>query len=308
MRITAIREKTVSVAAPMRNASIGFSDMTASALVIESDVMRNAKPLLGLAFNSVGRYGHGGLLRERFMPRLLDARSEDYLDADGANFDPFKVFALVMRNEKPGGHGERPGAVGLIDAAIWDLAAKIEQKPLWALLAERFGIADAGAPVPVYASGGHYRDGDDCGLLDDEIRSSRERGFTQFKIKFGAAAPDQDLRRVETALHVLGSGAALALDCNGTLPLARALELAAALAPYDIAWLKEPVDPLDFELHRRLAAECVMPLATGENIFSSADMRNLVRYAGLRPDRDLLQMDISLSYGIVEYLEDAAPP
>jgi L-alanine-DL-glutamate epimerase-like enolase superfamily enzyme len=75
-----------------------------------------------------------------------------------------------------------------------------------------------------------------------------------------------------------------------------------ALEPYRLAWIEEPVEPLDYELHRELRAGMATPLATGENIFSARDLRNLLRYAGLNPERDLLQMDISLSYGIVEYL------
>src|SRR5262249_12466573 len=80
MRITALREKTVSIGAPVRNASIAFDAMTASALVVETDAMRNGKKVCGVAFDSVGRYGHGGLLRERFFPRLLSADPQDYLD------------------------------------------------------------------------------------------------------------------------------------------------------------------------------------------------------------------------------------
>lgn len=302
MRITSIREKTVALGAAMRNASIGFGGMTASALVVESDIRRGGRALCGLAFDSIGRYGHGGLLRERFIPRLLAAAPDDTLDPTGANFDPARAWAIAMRDEKPGGHGERPGAVGLLDAAIWDLVAKIEEKPLWRVLAERFSGGAAAARVPVYASGGHYRDTDDLGALDAEIRRYLALGYTRVKIKIGGASLAEDRRRIETALALLGAGAALAVDCNGTLKRDDAHALCAALADYGLAWIEEPVDPLDYELHADLAATWPTPLATGENIFSLADTRNLLRHAGLRRDRDLLQMDISLSYGITEYL------
>jgi L-alanine-DL-glutamate epimerase-like enolase superfamily enzyme len=301
MRITEIREKTVPLASPMRNARIGFGAMTASALVVVTDVVRRGRPVVGLAFDSVGRYGHGGLLRERFLPRLLAADPKDYLDAEGGP-DPFKVAALAMRDEKPGGHGERPGAVGLIDAAIWDLAAKLEGKPLWRLLAERFGNPDATGPIPVYASGGHYRDGDDRALLRDELRRYRDLGYRRVKIKCGGLPLTQDLARIEAAIGVLGSGSDLAVDCNGTMSKDDALALFAALEEWNVAWIEEPVDPLDYALHAELARRSPLPLATGENLFSAADTLNLLRHGGLRPDRDLLQMDISLSYGIVEYL------
>ena len=304
MRILAIREKTVPLASSLRNANIGFGAMTASALVVATDAVREGKPVNGLAFDSIGRYGHGGLLRERFIPRLLAAKPEDYADARGDNIDPAKLWAIAMQDEKPGGHGERPGAVGLIDAAAWDIVAKLEGKPLWRVLAERFG-EDGMAPdgsVAVYASGGHYRPSGDLDGLKDEIRRYVDLGHMRIKIKIGGAPLAADLKRVEAALAILGTGSALALDCNGTFDRARAFEYLDALAPYGLAWLEEPVDPLDFELHRELAATTPMPLATGENIFSVADARNLLRHGGLRPARDWLQMDISLSYGIVEYL------
>ena len=112
--------------------------MTASAVVMVSDVMRNGRPLIGVAFDSIGRYGHGALLRERFVPRLLNASPSEYAGPYGPGICPHKLWSLVMKNEKAGGHGERAGAVGLIDAAAWDLQAKIEDKPLWALLHEKF--------------------------------------------------------------------------------------------------------------------------------------------------------------------------
>src|SRR5215471_9587175 len=158
----------------MRNAQISFDDMTASAVVVVSDLIRNGRPVIGLAFDSIGRYGHGGLLRERFIPRLLAASPDDYADERGG-IDPRRAWSVLMRNEKSGGHGERPGAVGLIDAALWDLTARVEQKPLWAVLAERFGTT-ATRSVAVYASGGHYRGDDDLAALNSEIRACLDAG------------------------------------------------------------------------------------------------------------------------------------
>jgi D(-)-tartrate dehydratase len=78
------------------------------------------------------------------------------------------------------------------------------------------------------------------------------------------------------------------------------------LAPYRLAWWEEPCDPLDYALLNELSAADLMPLATGENILSAADTRNLLRYGGMKPSRDWLQMDISLSYGVPEYLRIVA--
>ena len=301
MKIVAAHERTVPLAAAVRNARIGFETMTASALVLVSDVWRDGKPVAGLAFDSIGRYGHGGLLRERFLPRLLAAPADTYADAARDTIDPFRVWSVVMRDEKPGGHGERPAAVGLIDAAAWDLVAKLEHKPLWRVLADRFCGGDAAPRVPNYGSGGHYRPGDDAGQLQDELRRYRDLGYRRAKIKVGGAALDADRRRIEAALDVMGAGN-LAVDCNGTLESDAAHALFRALQGYGLAWIEEPVDPLDYDLHAELARAWPVPIGTGENLFSFADARNLLRHGGLRPDRDWLQLDISLSYGIPEYL------
>jgi L-alanine-DL-glutamate epimerase-like enolase superfamily enzyme len=306
MKIVAIHETTVALSAPMRNADIAFDAMTASAVAVVTDRRAAGRPLIGLGFDSIGRYGHGGLLRERFIPRLLAANPEDYAAAAGDAIDPARAWAVLMRNEKAGGHGERAGAVGVLDAALWDLAAKAEGKPLWRLLADRFNGGTALARVPAYASGGHYRDGDEAAALGAELRSYRERGYTRFKMKIGGAPLARDKARIEVALGVAGEGARLAVDGNGATGREAALALLRALEPYRLAWFEEPCDPLDYALLAEISAVARMPLATGENIFSAADARNLLRYGGLKPARDWLQMDISLAYGVPEYLRIVA--
>lgn len=299
MRIVAVKERTIRLTAASRNSSISFDGMTASALAVYTDAYKDGKPLVGYAFDSIGRYAHGGLLQERFIPRLLAVSPSEYND-DGNCIAPAKAWSVMMRNEKAGGHGERPGAVGLLDAALWDIAAKQADLPLWAHLASVDGRTPSNT-IAIYASGGHYRDDNDIALLGEDIRQAIARGHSRFKIKIGGVAPDEDIRRIEAVLSLLEPGMTLAVDGNGTFSLAVATEYAQRLSTLPIAWLEEPVHPLDYDLHRQLAESCAIPLATGENIFSADDTRNLLRHGGLRPDRDILQFDVSLSYGIVEY-------
>jgi len=301
-RIVNIIERTVSLASGMSNAGISFDTMTASAVVLVSDLVRNGKPLVGLAFDSIGRYGHGALLQERFIPRILQASPESYGTDAGAGIDPFKLWALMMKNEKSGGHGERAGAVGLLDAAAWDLQAKIEHKPLWALLNERFPGARQPSRTAIYASGGHYRPGVGAKGLADEIARYQDQGYRRFKIKAGALSIAEDQQRIEAVIRTLGDNAsALSVDFNGCLAEHNALPWLEALQPYGLAWLEEPVEALDYQLLAHCARHSQTPVSTGENLFSLADTRNLLRYGGLRPGRDMLNVDISLGYGIVEY-------
>jgi L-alanine-DL-glutamate epimerase-like enolase superfamily enzyme len=302
MKITAIREKTVSIQSEIRNAFISFSEMTVSVVAILTDVIRDGQPVIGYGFNSNGRYAQPGILRERIIPRLLNAQPEALITDDGENFDPFKAWQIMMTNEKPGGHGERSVAVGTLDMAFWDLVAKIEDKPLYRLLADRFrgGVADD--EVYVYAAGGYYYSSKNLKALQDEMRGYLDLGYDTVKMKIGGADLDEDLRRIEAVLKLVDKGEALAVDANGRFDLQTALRYAEALAPYRLKWYEEPGDPLDYALNAEVSRASKTPLATGENLFSMQDSRNLLRYGGMVPDRDFLQMDPALSYGIVEYL------
>src|SRR6202453_3466277 len=159
MRIVEIREKTVPISSPIRNAFIDFSKMTLSLVAVVTDQVRDGKRVVGYGFNSNGRYGQGNLIRERFRPRIMEAKPESLLNDAEDNLDPHKIWASMMTNEKPGGHGERSVAVGTIDMAVWDAVAKIAQKPLFQLLAERYGDGKPNRRVFVYAAGGYYYPG-----------------------------------------------------------------------------------------------------------------------------------------------------
>jgi L-alanine-DL-glutamate epimerase-like enolase superfamily enzyme len=302
MKITEIREVTQPISSGIRNAYIDFSKMTLSLVAVVTDVVRDGKPVVGYGFNSNGRYGQGGLIRERFAPRIRQAAPADLLDDGGGNIDPHKVWAAMMTNEKPGGHGERSVAVGTIDMAVWDAVAKIERKPLFQLLAERYGNGQANRRVFVYAAGGYYWPGQGLEGLEREMRSYLDRGYSVVKKKIGGAALAEDCKRIEAVLRLLGPGQRLAVDANGRFDLQTAIEYAKALSQYDLFWYEEAGDPLDYALQAELAQHYDKPMATGENLFSMQDARNLIRYGGMRPDRDWLQFDCALSYGLVEYL------
>ncbi|HXS52429.1 MAG TPA: mandelate racemase/muconate lactonizing enzyme family protein [Usitatibacter sp.] len=306
MRIVDIREKTHPIASPIRNAYIDFSRMTLSLVAVVTDVIRDGKRVVGYGFNSNGRYGQGMLMRERFIPRVLEADPASLADATGENLDPVKIWARMFTNEKPGGHGERSVAIGTIDMAVWDAVAKIAGKPLWQLLAERYGDGKPDPRVFVYAAGGYYYPGKDDAQLVAEMRSYLDRGYTAVKMKIGGAALDEDRRRIESVLATLAPGQRLAVDANGRFDLDTAIAYAKALSRYDLFWYEEPGDPLDFELQAVLRGYYDGPMATGENLFSMQDARNLIRYGGMRPDRDWLQFDCALSYGLVEYLRTLA--
>ncbi|MEQ8394198.1 mandelate racemase/muconate lactonizing enzyme family protein [Thalassobaculum sp.] len=301
MRIVDVVETTKPISSPIRNAYIDFTKMTTSLVAVVTDVVRDGRRVVGYGFNSNGRYGQGGLIRERFRDRVVDADPASLLDDDGGNLDPHRVWAAMMANEKPGGHGERSVAVGTLDMAVWDAVAKIAGKPLFRLLAEKQG-RDADPRVFVYAAGGYYYPGKDNSALRSEMRGYLDRGYNVVKMKIGGASIDQDRGRIEAVLEEIGSEAQLAVDANGRFDLETAIAYAKMLRGYPLFWYEEPGDPLDFALQSALAEFYPGAMATGENLFSHQDARNLIRYGGMRPDRDWLQFDCALSYGLVEYL------
>lgn len=300
-RIIDIVEVTKPISSPIRNAYIDFSKMTASLVAVVTNVVRDGRRVVGYGFNSNGRYGQGGLIRERFADRIREADPASLLDDTGENLDPHRIWKALMTNEKPGGHGERSVAVGTIDMAVWDAVAKIAGKPLFRLLAERAG-READPSIFVYAAGGYYYPGKDDTALRAEMRSYIDRGYNVVKMKIGGESLAIDARRIESVLAEIGSDAQLAVDANGRFDTLTAIEYAKVLRDYPLFWYEEAGDPLDYHLQSVLAEFYPGAMATGENLFSHQDARNLIRYGGMRPDRDWLQFDCALSYGLVEYL------
>src|ERR1700740_2325563 len=300
VRIVDVREVTKPISSPIRNAYIDFTRMTTSLVAGVTEARRDAKRVVAYGFNSNGRYGQGGLIRERFAPRLMEADPTSLLNQAGDNLDPDKVWATMMSNEKPGGHGERSVAVGTLDMAVWDAVAKIAGQPLFRLLAERHKRT-ANPRVFVYAAGGYSYRGKDLSMLRAEMRGYLDRGYNVVKMKIGGAPLPEDSERIEAVLKEIGHDAQLAVDANGRFDLKTAIAYAKMLRDYPLFWYEEAGDPLDYELQAALADFYPAPMATGENLFSHQDARNLLRYGGMRPDRDWLQFDCALSYGLCEY-------
>ena len=303
MKIIEIQEKTFPINSDIKNAYISFAKMDCSVVSIKTDVKINGENIIGYGFHSNGRYAVSELLKKRFIPRLKEAGSKSLINDKGDNFSPEKIWKILMRNEKPGGHGERSTAVGTIDMAIWDIVSKIEQVPLYELLAKKYGDGKFTNKIFVYAAGGYYYPGKDIPMLMEEMKSYLNMGFTTVKMKIGGASLVEDLKRIESVLKLVGSGKNLCVDANGRFDLKTAIEYGKALEQYKLKWFEEAGDPLDYQLNAELSKNYKNSLATGENLFSMQDSRNLIRYGGMRKDIDWLQFDCSLSYGLVEYLK-----
>lgn len=304
MRITAIVERSVGLDSGRRggpaNAMVSFAGHTVSLVAVITDVIRHGRPVVGVAFDSIGRFAQGGILRDRMIPRVLAASPDELLDASGF-VDPAAVLACALTDEKPGGHGDRAVAAAALELACWDLNAKLRDEPACLTIARHVGREPAPS-VPVYAAGGYYYARGGVDQLRREVRGYLDAGYDAVKIKIGGAALGEDLARIEAVIDIVGDAGRVAVDANGRFDRAEATRWAAALEPYGLRWYEEPGDPLDYALNRAVTDCYPGAVATGENLFSVPDVTNLVRYGGMRPNHDVFQMDPGLSYGLTEYI------
>jgi L-alanine-DL-glutamate epimerase-like enolase superfamily enzyme len=302
MRIVDIRETAIPLKSNLQNSGFDFSEMTTSVVAVITDVMRDGRPVAGFAFNSTGRYACGAQMRDRFIPRILKAPPGSLLDASGGNFDPAKILACMMQREKAGGHTERSVAIGTIEVAVWDAVAKIEGKPLHRLLADRYSGGKLPDKVFCYVGGGWYTPGETHKTVQDEMRRHLDAGYTMLKMKVGGLPLADDMKRVEAVKSILPKGYQLAVDANCKFGREEGLAYARALKQFGLRWFEEPCDPIDFALLAEIADEYGAAMSTGENLFSTQDVENLVRFGGLKAARnDVIQIDPPQAYGIAQY-------
>ena len=306
MRIAEIQERSVPISR-YADATIPSGGLTTSMVAVTTDVVREGKPVVGYGFASVGRFGQGGLMKERFIPRLLNAPDGALADKEGMNLDPFCAWEVMMAGEKPGGHGERCVAVGALDMAIWDAAAKIARLPLYRYLAKRLGreaTTEIKAKVRVYGAGGYVYPSDDNARLSEEMQRFTELGFTHAKIKIGSVDLSQDQKRIETAAKQLRGGAAhLAVDAIYAYDANTAPAASSMLAPFGLWWFEDICDPLDFETQASVVANYPGRVAAGEALFSLAEAKLLNLHGGLRCERDILEFDPVHCYGLPGFVQ-----
>ena len=302
MRIVDIRHDVVPISR-YADPVLPSGGLDTSTAAVVTDVVRDGAPVVGYGFASIGRFAQRGLIADRFAPRLL-AAGEAIATDDGATLDPFRAWQAMMAGEKPGGHGERCVAVGTLDMALWDAAAKIAGLPLYRFLAQRTGRTPPSDPaVPVYAGGGYYYPTDDIGRLADEVRRLRGMGYDRVKIKIAAKPIEQDLTRIEAVTALLPDAGHLAVDAMNGYDVSAAMAAAVRLAPYGLWWFEDICDPLDFDAQAAVAGRYDGAIAAGEALFSAAEARLLDRYGGLRREKDILLFDPVHCYGLPGYLE-----
>jgi D-galactarolactone cycloisomerase len=176
-----------------------------------------------------------------------------------------------------------------IDIAAHDAMGKLLKLPVCDLIGGRQRDR-----VPVYASGGYFtRDGDQQGALARQLEPHAGKGFPAFKIKIGRS-PADDEARVKLAKRIVGEQTVLTVDSNGNYTVDLVLDSMRRLQPYAIGWYEEPLAPQDWKGYAELRGRAPMPVATGEALYETFDLRRLIdgRMA------DVIQPDLALCGGL----------
>jgi len=216
--------------------------------------------------------------------------------------DPREVRALWEKLHK---HGEicwvgRAGithlALAAIDIALWDLKAKDAGQPLWKLLG-----GSAQKKVEAYNTDGGWLNWPLETIIADCKKLVLEDGYRAIKIKVGNPSPQQDLCRIEAVRNALGPTVRIMTDVNGRWNLPQALQTARRMAEFDITWIEEPIYFDDIEGHRRLAETIQIPIAVGEQLYTSSQFRDFIHSGAVH----YVQPDVVRLAGITEFMQVA---
>lgn len=253
-----------------------------SILLVE---VRTVTGLVGVG-ESLARFApvaYAELVEAALAPRLL---GQDPL-AIGAN------WARMRRALSGRAGGMLIEAIAGVDIALWDIAGKAANLPIWRLL-----HGEARPEVPVYAASVNWG-GDDEAVAETVTRFA-ERGFGRMKIKIGTPVRAA-CARIALVRKLAGDDVELTADANWAYALDDAETVGRALADNGYAWFEEPLRPEDEDGYRMLRARCPVPLAAGESNYTADQAAPLVR------DRTLsyLQPNVTRAGGISETLRMA---
>ncbi|MDQ8702884.1 mandelate racemase/muconate lactonizing enzyme family protein [Streptomyces sp. LHD-70] len=224
-----------------------------------------------------------------------------------AGSDPFAVEDLVRRM-KYGDYG-RAGeivmsGIAVIEMACWDIKGKALGVPVWQLLGGK--VTDR---VKAYANGWYTTER----TPEAYHKAAQEvvaRGYRALKIDpFGTGHFELDAERsryavslIEAVRDAIGPDTELMLEMHGRFSPATAIRLARELAPFDPAWLEEPVPPENLKALKKVAERVDLPVATGERIHDRIEFRELFE----DQSADVIQPDLGHIGGILETRKLAA--
>ena len=200
-----------------------------------------------------------------------------------------KLFKTTYRY---GRKGAIIGAISAIDIALWDIKAKVLGKPLYQVLG---GFRDK---IPIYASGGYYREHNDVEALVEHMTSWVKQGYTALKFKIGQKDYKSDIARVQGVREAVGPDIKIMVDALGTWQnAAHAIKIGKQLEKFDLAWLEEPVPVDDYRGLAEVKRALDTPIASGETQFTKNGFWDMMSHDAV----DIIMPDASVCGGITEF-------
>ncbi|MGE0007818.1 MAG: mandelate racemase/muconate lactonizing enzyme family protein [Parvibaculaceae bacterium] len=246
------------------------------------------------AAGSAGTYaGLVTLINREFAPRLLGRDPRDISVIWDALYNGVRAHHAAARGHAMPDMARRGltiAAISAIDIALWDIAGKSMNVPVWRLLGGR--KADK---MPAYASGGWA----DARTIGDELKGYvAQGGFRAVKMRIGAmdGTPQASAERVKAARAALGPDVEIMVDSHGTFTVAEARRFAHLVRDCDLAWFEEPVTADDKAGMAEVRASSMIPIAAGESEFTRFDFRDLIIQRAV----DIMQPDLAICGGITE--------
>jgi L-alanine-DL-glutamate epimerase-like enolase superfamily enzyme len=280
MKINAIDTCVLTVPTP-RPMSLEFAHHKLVVAQVVTD-----EGVRGLGYSLV--FGGGGA---EAVLAYLDLRLKPLL----LNEDPLHVERLWEKMYRGDRGVRRVGLAGMaisaLDIALWDLAAKAANQPLYKLWG---GVTDR---VAAYGSGGwgRYTEAD----LIGEAQKYAALGIKYYKMKIHHPDPQVNRARVEAVKNALGPGVRMMVDVNQKLDLEGNLRQAALLEEFDLVWYEEPVLADDIAACAEVAARINIPVATGENHYTRYEFREIIERKAAR----YLMPDVCRANGYSETLK-----
>ena len=243
--------------------------------------------------------GLAAIVRDDLAPLLLGQDPRDISRLWDVMYNtPRHGHAIARGHGMPqlGRRGLSLAAIGGIDIALWDIAGKSMNVPVWRLLGGRKAPA-----MPAYASGGWA----DARTIGAQLQGYIAKGgFKAVKMRVGVmdGTPARSAERVKAARAALGPDIGLACDAHGTFTVAEAKAFARMVEDCDLMWFEEPVSGDDKAGMAEVRRASSVPISAGESEFTRHDFRDL---AELRA-ADILQPDLAIAGGISEALRISA--
>ena len=189
-----------------------------------------------------------------------------------------------------GRKGSVVSGISAVDIALWDIAGKYYDQPVYQLLGGAFRTK-----IKPYATGFYRIKGKgEASRLAEEALSHFENGFDHMKVKLGFGI-DDDLKCMESIGHALkNKNVTLMIDTNHAYGRSEALTLGKNLQSYKLRWYEEPVVPEDIKGYAELRSKLDIPIAGGENEHTLFGFKSLFENNAI----DIAQPDIGSCGGI----------